>query len=129
MTCLRINGGSPGHWGDESGSSRRRPPMRSPLVALCGMATAGAALALPALPAAHAQTAWQTCSFNGRSEACLVAGGSTAFTVTFRSDGKRIEKLLITEPGNGCSTLAAYRQTSSSLLVRSERGNTYTIPS
>lgn len=102
--------------------------MRSPLVALCGMATAGAALALPALPAAHAQTAWQTCSFNGRSEACLVAGGSTAFTVTFRSDGKRIEKLLITEPGNGCSTLAAYRQTSSSLLVRSERGNTYTIP-
>ncbi len=117
--------------------------MRSPLVALCAVA----ALVTPVIPAAHAQAAWQTCSFNGRSEACLVAGGSTAFTLTFRSDGKQIEmekvgepwtcgqgdqeecgKLLITEPSNGRTTLAAYRQTSSSLLVRSERGNTYTIP-
>jgi hypothetical protein len=120
--------------------------MRSPLVALCA-AAAGVALAIPPLPAAHAQAAWQTCSFNGRAEACLVAGGSTSFTVTFRSDGKQIEmekvgepwtcgqrdqeecgKLLITEPSNGRTTLATYRQTSSAFLVRSERGNTYSIP-
>jgi len=121
--------------------------MRSPLAPLCAVAAAGAALAIPSLPAAHAQTAWQTCSFNGRSEACLVAGGSSSFTLTFRSDGKPIEmekvgepwtcgqrdqeecgKLLITEPSNGRTTLATYRQTSSAFLVRSERGNTYSIP-
>lgn len=120
-------------------------PMRSPLAAL--YAVAAAALVIPLLPPAHAQAAWQTCRFNGRVEACLVAGGSTAFTVTFRSDGKQIEmekvgepwtcgpgdqeecgKLLITEPSNGRTTLATYRQTSSAFLVRSERGNTYTIP-
>jgi hypothetical protein len=121
--------------------------MRSPLVALCALAAAGVALVIPPIPAGHAQTAWQTCSFNGRPEACLVAGGSSSFTVTFRSDGKQIEmekvgepwtcgqrdqeecgKLLITEPSNGRTTLATYRQTSSTVLVRSERGNTYTIP-
>jgi hypothetical protein len=121
--------------------------MRSPLAALCAVAAAGAALALSAIPEVQAQAAWQTCSFNGRAEACLVAGGSTSFTVTFRSDGKQIEmekvgepwtcgqrdqeecgKLLITEPSNGRTTLATYRQTSSAFLVRSERGNTYTIP-
>ncbi|MDM7954352.1 MAG: hypothetical protein QUV07_14210 [Cyanobium sp. CZS 25K] len=117
--------------------------MRSPLAALCAVA----ALVIPAIPTAQAQTAWQTCRFNGRAEACLVAGGSTSFTVTFRSDGKQIEmekvgepwtcgqrdqeecgKLLITEPSNGRTTLATYRQTASTFLVRSERGNTYTIP-
>ncbi len=121
--------------------------MRSPLAALCALAAAGAALVIPSPPAAHAQTAWQTCSFNGRPEACLFAGGSTSFTITFRSDGKQIEmekvgepwtcgqgdreecgKLLITEPSNGRTTLATYRQTSSAILVRSARGNTYTIP-
>ncbi len=121
--------------------------MRSPLAALCAVAAAGAALVLPVVPAGQAQTAWQTCSFNGRAEACLIAGGSSSFTVTFRSDGKQIEmekvgepwscgpgdredcgKLLITEPSNGRTTLATYRQTSSAFLVRSERGNTYTIP-
>ncbi|MBW4531208.1 MAG: hypothetical protein KME02_11050 [Aphanothece saxicola GSE-SYN-MK-01-06B] len=121
--------------------------MRSPLVALCALAAAGAALLIPPIPAGQAQAAWQTCSFNGRSEACLVAGGSTSFTVTFRSDGKQIEmekvgepwtcgqgdqeecgKLLITEPSNGRTTLATYRQTSAAFLVRSERGNTYSIP-
>jgi len=64
--------------------------MRSPLAAFCAVA-AGAALVIPAIPSAHAQTAWQTCRFNGRAESCLVAGGSTSFTVTFRSDGKQIE--------------------------------------
>ncbi|MCP9901763.1 hypothetical protein KBZ12_10690 [Cyanobium sp. Cruz CV13-4-11] len=118
--------------------------MRFPLVALCAVA----ALVIPSPPpAAHAQTTWQTCSFNGRAEACLVAGGSTSFTLTFRSDGKQIEmekvgepwtcgqrdqeecgKLLINEPGTRRTTLAAYRQTSAAFLVRSERGNTYTIP-
>ena len=117
--------------------------MRFPLVALCAVA----ALVTPAIPTAHAQAAWQTCSFNGRSEACLVAGGSSSVTVTFRSDGKQIEmekvgepwtcgqrdqeecgKLLINEPGTRRTTLAAYRQTSAAFLVRSERGNTYTIP-
>ena len=138
---------SPGRGGRETGSPRSPSPISSPLVALCAVVAAGTALVFPPLPAAHAQAAWQTCSFNGRSEACLVAGGSTSFTLTFRSDGKQIEmekvgepwtcgqgdqeecgKLLITEPNNGRTTLAAYRQTSSSLLVRSERGNTYTIP-
>jgi hypothetical protein len=108
---------------------------------------AGTALVFSPIPAGQAQAAWQACSFNGRSEACLVAGGSTSFTVTFRSDGKQIEmekvgepwtcgqgdqeecgKLLITEPGTGRTTLAAYRQTSAAFLVRSERGNTYSIP-
>jgi hypothetical protein len=117
--------------------------MRSPLAALFAVA----ALVTPPIPPAQAQTAWQTCSFNGRSEACLVAGGSASFTVTFRSDGKQIEmekvgdpwtcgqgdqeecgKLLITEPSNGRTTLATYRQTSAAFLVRSERGNTYSIP-
>ncbi|WP_216902301.1 hypothetical protein [Synechococcus sp. CCY 9618] len=42
--------------------------MRSPLVALCAV------------------------------EACLVAGGSTSFTVTFRSDGKQIEMEKVGEP-------------------------------
>ncbi|MCP9835853.1 MULTISPECIES: hypothetical protein [unclassified Cyanobium] len=121
--------------------------MRSPLAALCALAAVGAALVIQALPAAHAQTAWQTCRFNGRAESCLVAGGSSSFTVTFRSDGKQIEmekvgepwtcgqgdreecgKLLITEPSNGRTTLATYRQTSSAFMVRSERGNTYSIP-
>lgn len=59
--------------------------MRSPLVVLCTVAAAGAALVTPALPAAHAQTTWQSCSFYGRAEACLVAGGSSSFTLTFRS--------------------------------------------
>ena len=72
--------------------------MRSPLAALCTLAAAGAALALPAIPVAHAQAAWQTCRFNGRAEACLVAGGSTSFTVTFRSDGKQIEMEKVGEP-------------------------------
>ena len=121
--------------------------MRSPLAALWAVAAAGTVMALPVIPAAHAQAGWQTCRFNGRSEACLVAGGSTSFTVTFCSDGKQIEmekvgepwtcgqgdreecgKLLITEPSNGRTTLATYRQTASTVLVRSERGNTYTIP-
>ena len=121
--------------------------MRSPLAALCALAAAGAALVIPPIPAGQAQTAWQTCRFNGRPEACLFAGGSTSFTLTFRSDGKQIEmekvgepwtcgqrdqeecgKLLITEPSNGRTTLATYRQTSSTFLVRSERGNTYSIP-
>ena len=74
------------------------PPMRSPLVALCAAAAAGAALVITAIPEAHPQAAWQTCSFNGRAEACLVAGGSTAFTVTFRSDGKHIEMEKVGEP-------------------------------
>ena len=121
--------------------------MRSLLVTLFAVAAAGAALVTLAIPAAHAQAGWQTCRFNGRSEACLVAGGSTSFTVTFCSDGKQIEmekvgepwtcgqgdweecgKLLITELSNGRTTLAIYRQTASTVLVRSERGNTYTIP-
>jgi hypothetical protein len=121
--------------------------MRFPLAALCALAAAGAALVIPPIPAGQAQTTWQTCSFNGRPEACLFAGGSTSVTITFRSDGKQIEmekvgepwtcgqgdqeecgKLLITEPSNGRTTLATYRQTSSTFLVRSERGNTYSIP-
>ena len=143
----RRRWGGPGRGRGESGPPRRPSPMQSPLVALCVVAAAGAALVFPALPSAHAQAAWQTGSFNGRSEACLVAGGSTSFTVTFRSDGKQIEmekvgeswtcgpgdleecgKLLITEPSNGPTTLATYRQTSAAFLVRSERGNTYSIP-
>jgi hypothetical protein len=72
--------------------------MRSPLAALCAVAAAAAALVIPALPAAQAQTAWQTCSFNGRAEACLFAGGSSSFTVTFRSDGKQIEMEKVGEP-------------------------------
>jgi hypothetical protein len=121
--------------------------MRAPLAALYAVAAGGAALLIPPIPAGQAQAAWQTCSFNGRPEACVVAGGSNSFTLTFRSDGKQIEmekvgepwtsgpgdqeefgKLLITEPSNGRTTLATYRQTSSTVLVRSERGNTYTIP-
>jgi len=70
------------------------PPMRSPLAALCAVA----ALVTPAPPAVHAQAAWQICSFNGRAEACLVAGGSTSFTLTFRSDGKQIEMEKVGEP-------------------------------
>ncbi len=70
----------------------------SPLAALCAVAAASAALVNPALPAAHAQTDWQTCSFNGRSEACLVAGGSTSSTATFRSDSKQIEMEKVGEP-------------------------------
>ena len=147
MTRRNIVGKALGSAGGRDLSSPAPSPMRSPLAALCTLAAAGAALALPAIPVAHAQAAWQTCRFNGRAEACLVAGGSTSFTVTFRSDGKQIEmekvgepwscgqgdqeecgKLLITEPSNGRTTLATYRHTSSAFLVRSERGNTYTIP-
>ncbi len=72
--------------------------MQSPLAALCAVAAAGGALVTPAIPAGQAQTAWQTCRVNGRAEACLVAGGSTSFTVTFRSDGKQIEMEKVGEP-------------------------------
>jgi hypothetical protein len=45
-----------------------------------------------------------------------------------QGDQEECGKLLITEPGTGRTTLAAYRQTSAAFLVRSERGNTYSIP-
>ncbi|MEA5414747.1 hypothetical protein VB757_06390 [Synechococcus sp. BA-132 BA5] len=45
-----------------------------------------------------------------------------------QGDQEECGKLLITEPSNGRTTLATYRQTASTVLVRSERGNTYTIP-
>lgn len=98
MTCLRFNESGPRRGGGESGHPWRSFLMRSPLAALCALAAVGAALVTPALSEAHAQAAWQTCSFNGRSEACLVAGGSTSFTVTFRSDGKQIEMEKVGEP-------------------------------
>lgn len=72
--------------------------MRSPRVALCVVAAAGAVLVVPAIPAAQGQTAWQTCRFNGRPEACLFAGGSSSFTITFRSDGKQIQMEKVGEP-------------------------------
>ncbi len=45
-----------------------------------------------------------------------------------QGDREECGKLLITEPSNGPTTLATYRQNASAILVRSERGNTYTIP-
>jgi hypothetical protein len=66
--------------------------------ALCAVAATGAALVIPSIPEAQAQTAWQTCSFNGRAEACLVAGGSSWFTLTFRYNRMQIEMEKVGEP-------------------------------
>ncbi|KEF41100.1 MAG: hypothetical protein ER33_13335 [Cyanobium sp. CACIAM 14] len=116
-------------------------------MALGAVAVTGVWLALPTLPAARGQAAWERCSFNGRAEDCVLAGGSTSFTITYRRDGKRIEmekvgepyscgpadreecgRMLITEPATGRTTLATYRQTAGELFVRSARGNSYRLP-
>jgi hypothetical protein len=117
--------------------------MRKSVIAVLAGACLSAAVEQPVV----AQGPWDICEFNGRKEQCMIAGGSSSFTITFRSDGKQIEvekvgepyscgaddrhecgKMLITEPREGRTTLATYQQTSSHTTIRSERGNVYVIP-
>ena len=90
---------------------------------------------------------WQTCSFNSRVEECQLAGSLSSFSITYRTDNKKIEvekvgsahecgdgstdqcgKMIIKEPVARRATWASYRQTSSTIIMRSSRGNIYKIP-
>jgi hypothetical protein len=94
-----------------------------------------------------AEEIWVKCKFNAAYEDCSIAGGSSSFTLTFRSDQKRITvekvgtphecgdgssdicgKALITEVKERRSTWASYRQTRNEFLMTSSRGNRYRIP-
>jgi hypothetical protein len=108
----------------------------------------GALLSAPLVrQPAFAERTWQRCAFNSRLEDCDVAGSSSSFTITYRSDGKQIQvekvgssyecgdgsshecgKMLITEPKERRATWATYRQTPNAIIMRSSRGNTYNIP-
>ena len=86
------------------------------------------------------------CRFNGKWEKCEIAGSSGSFTVTYASDGKKINiekvgdpypcsdgtadecgKLLITEPRERRTTWGVYRVIAggSAMTARSSRGNVY----
>jgi hypothetical protein len=96
---------------------------------------------------AFADRHWVKCSFNGRDEECEFAGSSSSFTVTYRSDRKKIEvekvgspfacgdgssdecgKMLITETKERRTTWATYRITPNAVVLRSQRGNNYRFP-
>jgi hypothetical protein len=120
--------------------AQRRKPVGMTLSVVAGTALVFTTAPVLANPRAN------DCRFNGKWEKCEIAGGSGSFTVTYASDGKKINiekvgdpypcsdgtadecgKLLITEPRERRTTWGVYRVVAggSAMTARSSRGNVY----